>query len=175
MPISRRRASALSMALVATMALAGPGGFASEQARGQGQPPAGGRGGRGSGLTGLEVIAQRPLITGLNGVVSSNHPLASAAGLRMLLKGGNAIDAAVATAAATSVVDPAESSLGGNGFATSYIAATKEVKAINFSAPRPPRQSPSSSRRKHSTTALWRHRCHRTFADTRRCWPSTER
>jgi gamma-glutamyltranspeptidase/glutathione hydrolase len=99
------------------------------------QPAAGGQGrGRGQGQTqtGMQVISQRPLVTGLNGMVTSNQPLASAAGLRILMKGGNAFDAAVATAAATSVVDPAMSSLGGNGFATIYIAATREVKALNF-------------------------------------------
>jgi gamma-glutamyltranspeptidase / glutathione hydrolase len=88
--------------------------------------------GQGSTATGLELISQRPLITGLNGVVTSNQPLASAAGLRILMNGGNAFDAAVATAAATSVVDPAMSTLGGNGFATVYVAATREVKALNF-------------------------------------------
>jgi gamma-glutamyltranspeptidase/glutathione hydrolase len=75
---------------------------------------------------------QRPLVTGLQGVVTSNHPLASMAGVRILLKGGNAFDAAVATAAATSVVDPAMSSLGGNGFGTLYIAAKRQVRAIDF-------------------------------------------
>lgn len=79
-----------------------------------------------------QSIGQRPLITGRHGMVTSNHPLASAAGLRILLKGGNAFDAAVAAAAATSVVDPSNSSLGGNGFATIYVAATKEVRALNF-------------------------------------------
>jgi gamma-glutamyltranspeptidase/glutathione hydrolase len=95
-------------------------------------PAAGGGRGQGPAATGLEQIARRPLITGLNGVVTSNQPLASAAGLRILMKGGNAFDAAVATAAATSVVDPGMSTLGGNGFATIYVAATREVKALNF-------------------------------------------
>jgi gamma-glutamyltranspeptidase/glutathione hydrolase len=88
--------------------------------------------GRETTSTGLDLIARRPLITGLNGIVTSNQPLASAAGLRILMNGGNAFDAAVATAAATSVVDPAMSTLGGNGFATVYVAKTREVKALNF-------------------------------------------
>lgn len=79
-----------------------------------------------------QAWADRPLITGLNGMVTSNHPLATAAGMRILLKGGNAFDAAVATAAATSVVQPWNSSLGGNGFATIYYASSREVRALNF-------------------------------------------
>jgi gamma-glutamyltranspeptidase/glutathione hydrolase len=100
---------------------------------GQGQrpalPPAGAAGG--AALT-SESLGSRPLITGLNGMVTSNHPLASAAGIRILMAGGNAFDAAVATAAATSVVDPSNSSLGGNGFATVYVARTREVRTLNF-------------------------------------------
>ena len=79
-----------------------------------------------------EAIGDRPLITGQNAIVTSNHPLASAAGMRILMAGGNAFDAAVATAAATSVVDPANSSLGGNGFATIYVAKTREVRTLNY-------------------------------------------
>jgi len=48
----------------------------------------------------------RPLVTGRNGMVTSNHPLASAAGMRVLMSDGSAFGSAVATAAATSVMDP---------------------------------------------------------------------
>lgn len=94
--------------------------------------PQGRAGGPGTSPAPPEFLGRRPLITGLHGMVTSNHPLATAAGIRILLKGGNAFDAAVATASATSVVDGGNSSLGGNGFATLYVAATKEVKAVNF-------------------------------------------
>jgi gamma-glutamyltranspeptidase/glutathione hydrolase len=80
----------------------------------------------------LLVGTGQPEVTGRRGMVTSNHPLASAAGFRILLQGGNAFDAAVATAAATSVVDPGNSSLGGNGFATIYVAGSREVKTLNF-------------------------------------------
>jgi gamma-glutamyltranspeptidase/glutathione hydrolase len=121
--VSTRRALALTVII----------GFYGVASLGQ-EPQSAARGSRGQAvtLTGLELIGQRPLITGLNGVVTSNQPLASSAGLRILMKGGNAFDAAVATAAATSVVDPAMSTLGGNGFATVYVATTREVKALNF-------------------------------------------
>ncbi len=49
--------------------------------------------------------------------------------MRILQQGGNAFDAAVATAAA---VDPRMSSIGGNGFTTIYLAKTHQVRALNF-------------------------------------------
>ena len=49
-------------------------------------------------------------------VVSSSHPLASQAGLRMMLKGGNAVDAAIAAAAAMTIVEPVSNGLGSDAF-----------------------------------------------------------
>src|SRR5579859_5702568 len=77
-------------------------------------------------------IVERPLITGRQAMVTSLEPLASMAGMRVLQQGGNAFDAAVATAIALTVVDPRMSSIGGNGFATIYVAKTREVRALNF-------------------------------------------
>lgn len=75
---------------------------------------------------------ERPLITGRQAMVTSLEPLASMAGMRVMQQGGNAFDAAVATAVALTVVDPRMSSVGGNGFATIYVANTHEVRALNF-------------------------------------------
>ncbi|MEN1786216.1 MAG: gamma-glutamyltransferase [Bacteroidota bacterium] len=79
----------------------------------------------------------RPLITGKKGMVTSLHPLSSMAGMQILMQGGNAFDAAVATAVATTVVDSKNSTIGGNGFASMYVAKTKEVKTLNFFGPSP--------------------------------------
>jgi gamma-glutamyltranspeptidase/glutathione hydrolase len=67
-----------------------------------------------------------------NGMVASAHPLASQAGLSMLKQGGNAIDAAVATTFAISVVEPFSAGIGGGGFMLMYQAKTNETKALDF-------------------------------------------
>ncbi|MBW4636934.1 MAG: gamma-glutamyltransferase [Gloeocapsa sp. UFS-A4-WI-NPMV-4B04] len=65
-------------------------------------------------------------------MVVSAHPLASQAGLEMLRKGGNAVDAAVATTFAISVVEPLSAGIGGGGFLLLHQAGTKEMKALDF-------------------------------------------
>jgi gamma-glutamyltranspeptidase/glutathione hydrolase len=84
-------------------------------------------------------LVERPLVTGRQEMVTSLEPLSSMAGMRILREGGNAFDAAVATAAAVTVIDPRMSSIGGHGFATIYVAKTREVRALNFYGTAPKR------------------------------------
>src|SRR5579872_1289111 len=84
-------------------------------------------------------IVERPLITGRQAMVTSLEPLASMAGMRILQQGGNAFDAAVATAVALTVLDPRMSSIGGHGFATIYVAKSGEVRALSFYGTAPKR------------------------------------
>jgi gamma-glutamyltranspeptidase/glutathione hydrolase len=64
--------------------------------------------------------------------VASDHPLASQAGVAVLKAGGNAFDAACATALALGVLHPDASGLGGGGFALVYVAKQKKVYALDF-------------------------------------------
>ena len=68
-----------------------------------------------------------------NGMVSTVQPLAAQAGLRILQEGGNAIDAAVAAAAALNVTYPANTGVGGDLFAIVYVAKEKRVYQLNAS------------------------------------------
>lgn len=75
---------------------------------------------------------KRPTISSTNGVVAAAHPLAASAGARILSAGGNAFDAAAATAAALNVVEPYMSGMAGQGLATCYIAAEKRIRCLDF-------------------------------------------
>ncbi|MHC0062365.1 gamma-glutamyltransferase [Nostoc sp. UIC 10890] len=66
------------------------------------------------------------------GMVVSAHPLASEAGISMLRKGGNAVDAAVATTFAISVVEPFSAGIGGGGFLLMHSEKTGDIKALDF-------------------------------------------
>jgi gamma-glutamyltranspeptidase len=81
--------------------------------------------------------AHRPVIMGRKGMVSSGHPLASQAGMAMLQNGGNAIDAASATAAALNVVEPMMSGIGGDGFIMAYLKDRDELKVVNAAGAAP--------------------------------------
>lgn len=71
------------------------------------------------------------------GMVASAHRSASGAGREILEDGGNAFDAAVATAAALNVVEPYMSGLAGMGFATMWVAAEGRLRVLDFVPPIP--------------------------------------
>src|SRR6201996_2156524 len=77
-----------------------------------------------------EVMAQ-------HGMVVASQPLAAQAGLAILQRGGNAIDAAVATAAVLNVTEPMMVGMGGDLFAIIYVAGEKKIYVLNASGTAP--------------------------------------
>jgi gamma-glutamyltranspeptidase/glutathione hydrolase len=72
-----------------------------------------------------------------NGMVASSLPLATLAGVQVLMNGGNAIDAAVATAAVLGVVEPMSLGIGGDAFAIFYSAKERRIRALDGSGRSP--------------------------------------
>ena len=81
--------------------------------------------------------SRRSMVVALRGMVAASDPLAAQAGLRVLRAGGNAADAAIATAAMMNVMQPMATGIGGDCFALYYDAKTKKVTAMNGSGRAP--------------------------------------
>ena len=79
--------------------------------------------------------SRRNVVYAQRGMVATSQPLAAQAGLAVLQAGGNAIDAAVATAAALTVVEPTANGIGGDAFALVWHQG--QLHGLNASGPAP--------------------------------------
>lgn len=85
---------------------------------------------------------QKPVVSSDKGVVTAHHPAAAAIGADVLAKGGNAMDAAIATSFAITVLEPWMSGIGGGGFMTVYSASEKRVRTFHFNMRSPKAMNP---------------------------------
>jgi gamma-glutamyltranspeptidase / glutathione hydrolase len=97
--------------------------------------------------------ATRSVVLARNGLIATSQPLASAAGLRVLQEGGNAVDAAVTAAAVLAVIEPTMNGLGGDLFALVYDAKTKTLRGLNASG-RSARAASVEAARQRGLTAI---------------------
>lgn len=81
--------------------------------------------------------SRRSAVMSTGGMVASSQPLTTQAGVSLLQQSGNAIDAAIATAAALNVVEPMSTGIGGDAFALVYLSRNKELQALNASGRSP--------------------------------------
>ncbi len=79
--------------------------------------------------------SKRNVVYGKKGMVATSNPLAAQVGLEILKKGGNAIDAAIATAATLTVVEPTSNGIGGDAFALVWVG--DKLHGLNSSGPSP--------------------------------------
>lgn len=84
-------------------------------------------------------------------VVSTSHPLGAQAGLRMLWKGGNAVDAAIAAAAVMTLCEPCSNGLGSDAFAILWDG--KQLHGLNSSGPAPAAWTPEYFTKKYGAPA----------------------
>lgn len=91
--------------------------------------------------------SRRSPVVARNGAVATSQPLAAQAGLSMLQRGGNAVDAAVASAAALAVVEPGSTGIGGDMFALFWDAKARAVTALNGSGRSAAAANPEDVRR----------------------------
>jgi len=85
----------------------------------------------------LPFHSRRSPVFSRTGIVATSQPFATAAGLEVLARGGNAADAAVAAGAALNVTEPGSTGIGGDMFALYYSADPKRVTALNGSGRAP--------------------------------------
>jgi gamma-glutamyltranspeptidase/glutathione hydrolase len=115
---------AIAGALVAAIATAGV-----VVVRGQDPDEGAGRG--------RPLASYRPSVPGVHGLVTAGHPLAAMAGAQILMKGGNAFDAAVAVGATLNMMEPQMNGIGGNGYMTVFDKKTGKVHSLAMAGAAP--------------------------------------
>ena len=98
---------------------------------------------------GSYATPRRPVFA--RNIVSTSHPLAAQAGLRLLAAGGNAVDAAIAAAAAMTIVEPCSNGLGSDAFCILWDG--KKLHGLNASGPAPAAWAPGYFHRKYGGDA----------------------
>jgi gamma-glutamyltranspeptidase/glutathione hydrolase len=88
--------------------------------------------------------SQRNVVYGNRGMVATSQPLAAQAGLQILKEGGNAIDAAIATAACLTVVEPTSNGIGSDAFALVWVKG--ELYGLNASGQAPMALTPEAAK-----------------------------
>jgi gamma-glutamyltranspeptidase / glutathione hydrolase len=98
------------------------------------------------------LSAGRSKIATRYGIVAANHPLAARAGVQILERGGNAIDAAIAANAVMGLVEPEMNGIGGDLFAIVYQASTRKLYGLNAGGWAPTGLTPALLRSKGLTS-----------------------
>jgi gamma-glutamyltranspeptidase/glutathione hydrolase len=101
--------------------------------------------------TAAQLPSMRPDVGGIEAAVTSDHVLASAAGMEVLKRGGNAVDAAITMAGVLAVVRPHMNGVGGDNFMLIRLAQTGEIVALNGSGRAGTRATPAFFREKGLT------------------------
>ena len=115
------------LVLILSMSFIGIGGIAQT----------GGQRGPGSADWFSDVPVGRSVVRARHGMVATSQPLASAAGIEVLKRGGNAVDAAIAMAAVLNVTEPNMTGIGGDAFMLVYSGKTKKLEGLNASGRAP--------------------------------------